>query len=129
MSDWRPGPMSGTFNYDDAGLTVIAQAGAVINATFTPSGSDGITVLGADAADDITTGAGNDLIDGGAGVDTLAGGAGNDQYFVDAGDVVVEASGDGFDIVYAGDELCAVGGGRCRGARHGRQHGHAPRST
>ena len=104
------GSYTGTFNYSDDSLRVIAQAGAVINGTFTPSGSDGISVFGGDSADDITTGVGNDLIDGGAGVDTLAGGDGNDQYFVDAGDVVVEASGAGFDIVYAGTDYVLSAG-------------------
>ena len=96
------GTYSGAFNYSDTGLAVIAQSGALINATFTPSAGQGLVVLAAGGADHITTGAGNDLIDGGAGVDTLTGGAGDDQYFVDTGDTVVEASGEGFDIVYAG---------------------------
>ena len=95
------GTYSGTFNYDDDGLTIIAQPNAQINATFTPSGTQGITIAGANLADTITTGAGNDLIVGGGGNDTLAGGSGDDIYYVDAlGDLVTELSGEGRDVVY-----------------------------
>ena len=96
------GTYAGAFTYSDDGLTVIAQPGAVINASFTPSGSQGITVLGAGAADNITTGVGNDLLNGGGGADVLAGDGGNDIYIVDnAGDVVTEAGGAGVDQVYS----------------------------
>lgn len=48
---------------------------------------------------------GNELanrIDGGKGADRMAGGLGNDVYYVDnAGDGVIEASGEGTDIVYS----------------------------
>jgi Ca2+-binding RTX toxin-like protein len=41
-------------------------------------------------------------LDGGAGADTMAGGQGNDTYVVDAaGDVVIEAEGEGSDLVLA----------------------------
>lgn len=53
------------------------------------------------AGNDVINGnAGNDTIDGGAGSDTMDGGTGNDIFFVDdAGDVVIEASGEGYDRV------------------------------
>ncbi len=96
------GTYGGTVNYADSGLTVIAQSGAVINATFAPSAGQGITVLAAGAADHITTGAGNDVLVGGGGADVLTGGEGDDIYAVDnANDVVNESDGEGNDIVYA----------------------------
>lgn len=53
-------------------------------------------------ANRITGNAGNNTLDGGAGSDTLTGGYGNDVYFVDAAtDVVIELSGQGYDVVKA----------------------------
>nr|WP_298167691.1 calcium-binding protein [uncultured Pseudomonas sp.] len=49
---------------------------------------------------DLRGGAGNDILNGGLGADTLYGGIGNDVYVVDdAGDVIVEYSGEGIDKV------------------------------
>ena len=47
-------------------------------------------------------GAGNDEIDGGASADIMIGGLGNDKYWVDSfSDLVVEATAEGIDTVYA----------------------------
>jgi len=64
------------------------------------SGDDDIFGLG---GDDILNGlGGNDLLDGGSGNDQHNGGTGDDIYFIDSGgDLVDEADGEGFDIVYA----------------------------
>ena len=53
------------------------------------------------ALDNVLTGnAGNNVLTGAAGNDTLIGGLGNDTYVIaDAGDVVVEAAGEGIDKV------------------------------
>jgi Ca2+-binding RTX toxin-like protein len=82
-----------------------------------PSGD--VTRTGTDAGQTIAGGAGNDILDGrggddtifgnggndsiygGSGADTLKGGSGNDVYVVDSTDAVLEAVGDGDDIVLA----------------------------
>ena len=74
-------------------LTALATAGGIpLNQLL----------AGAAGNDTLTGGDGNDWLLGGTGADTLRGGAGNDTYSVDnAGDVVIENSGDGVDVVEA----------------------------
>jgi Ca2+-binding RTX toxin-like protein len=58
------------------------------------------SMTGGAGADNFRGGAGNDTIDGGAGNDIMAGGLGNDTLVVrDAGDIVIEAVGEGTDTV------------------------------
>ena len=66
-----------------------------------PAATTGLTLTGNELANTIIGNAGNNRLDGRGGVDRLEGGLGNDIYFVDPGDVVVEAAGQGLDYVYA----------------------------
>lgn len=49
--------------------------------------------------DTLYGGAGNDILAGDAGADRLVGGLGDDVYVVDASDTVVEAAGEGIDMI------------------------------
>jgi Ca2+-binding RTX toxin-like protein len=64
-------------------------------------GGAGDNLLDGGDGNDVLAGAdGIDLLDGGAGTDQMLGGSGNDSYIVDdVGDTVVEAVGEGVDIV------------------------------
>ena len=65
-------------------------------------GSQGANGLNGGAGNDYLVGlGGNDFLQGGAGNDNMAGGQGNDIYYVDAGDQVFEAAGEGDDTVVA----------------------------
>ncbi len=62
----------------------------------------GNTLSGEAGNDVLLGGAGNDVLDGGDGADTMAGSVGDDTYVVSgAGDMVMEAVGEGSDTVHA----------------------------
>jgi Ca2+-binding RTX toxin-like protein len=95
---------------DNATVTVQVQdvpPAGTINGTEGPdnplNGTPNDDIINGFGGDDTINGlGGNDTIDGGTGVDTMNGGAGNDAYKVDnAGDVVNELAGEGYDIVTA----------------------------
>ncbi|MGK7869905.1 sialate O-acetylesterase [Falsiroseomonas sp. E2-1-a20] len=57
-------------------------------------------LMGHGGADTLIGGDGNDTLDGGSGADVMIGGLGDDRYVVDdAGDVVVEEPGGGYDLI------------------------------
>ena len=58
-------------------------------------------LFGLGGADTLSGGAGNDVLYGGTGNDSMAGGTGNDAYIIDdAGDLVQENAGEGFDTAF-----------------------------
>jgi len=92
---------------DNAGDTVTENASEGTDTvqsavTFTLSANiENLTLTGSSAIDG-TGNALDNVISGNSGVNTLTGGAGNDTYGVDnSGDVVVEASSEGTDLVLA----------------------------
>src|SRR5436190_113030 len=67
-----------------------------------PATAGADNLAGGDGPNQISGLGGNDYLNGGAGADTLSGNGGDDIFIVDnAGDVTVEASGQGRDVVYA----------------------------
>ncbi len=70
------------------------------NAALDGTGNELANVItGNSAANTLTGGGGNDRLNGAGGADTLVGGTGNDVYTIDAADVVIEAAGEGNDLV------------------------------
>ncbi|MXO49184.1 heme peroxidase [Erythrobacter vulgaris] len=75
-------------------------------------GGDGNdTLRGQGGNDNLQGGAGDDFMDGGGGNDTVSGGLGNDVFHVNsAGDIVLEAAGEGFDRIYSGANYVLAAG-------------------
>ena len=93
---------------DNIGDVVVENAGEGNDTIYTTLGNFSIADMptienleGAFGLDDNLTGnSGNNIINGWTGADTMIGGAGNDSYMVDdAGDTVVELSGQGTDRI------------------------------
>lgn len=76
------------------------------------------TIIGSDAPDRISSGAGNDSVDGGAGNDTLAGGDGNDTLVGGAGNDSITGDG-GTNVLFGGDGLDTITAGAGGGSIDG----------
>ena len=99
-----PAPGSGASNTPGSDSFTYALA-AGVSATVT------MTITGIDTDDILLGTAGADALDGGIGLDQMSGLGGNDRYFVDNGDVAIEAAGAGTDRVFARTHY-ALGAGR-----------------
>ena len=86
-------------NVIDGGAGNDTLSGGAGNDTLNGAGGND-RLLGGGGIDVLVGGAGDDTLDGGAAGDTMTGGAGDDTYTVDAAaDVIVEAAGEGEDMV------------------------------
>jgi Ca2+-binding RTX toxin-like protein len=131
------------YHVDTSGDLVVEAAGAgadTVAASVTHSlaaNLEALVLLGAGAiggtgntlANRITGNAGANALNGGAGADTLTGGAGDDLYTIDnAGDLVVEAEGEGADTIQSSvsatlgeaiEKLVLTGSAALSGTGHG----------
>ncbi|WP_040309806.1 beta strand repeat-containing protein [Asticcacaulis biprosthecium] len=104
-----------TYYVDSAGDTIVEAIGggtdlALASAsyvladtarveTLTLTGSGNLDATGNIAANTVNGNSGNNRLDGGGGLDTMIGGLGDDTYYVNSLDVVIEATGGGYDSV------------------------------
>ncbi len=90
------------------GSANLNAAGDDNNNTITGNSGDN-ALNGGGGNDTLNGGGGNDILDGGTGADSLAGGTGDDTYYLDdAGDTVVENSGEGSDKVFSSVSVTAA---------------------
>ena len=104
----------GTYTYNPNGAfnpTPAAGSGASNqpehdNFTYTLANGNtvmvSVTIAGIDSDDTLFGTSGNDTLNGGIGVDSMSAGTGDDVYYVDnPGDVVIEQTNQGRDVIYA----------------------------
>jgi serralysin len=90
---------SGSFTGTGNGLSNEIEGGASADILSGGAGYD--YLIGRGGSDSLYGGADGDTLDGGSGADYMEGNSGDDVYLVDdSGDTVVEAAGEGIDLVY-----------------------------
>ncbi|WP_421731526.1 calcium-binding protein [Brevundimonas sp.] len=92
--------------YSDVSFSLLGQYAENLHLGYYAvwgKGNDLANMLSGNTKDNVLTGfGGNDVLNGWDGKDRMIGGLGDDTYYVDnVGDVVVEVSGEGVDLVYS----------------------------